>query len=126
MTLQKERFYPVHPVKSIDGKVAPVSPELLNQHQRLAFDNIYDLQTAVSNMTGGATAFATLSGATVGSITVAYPGFGYTAPPRVTITGGGGTGATAKATISKGRIATIIVTAAGAGYTSPPVVTITP
>lgn len=43
----KQRFYPVHPVR-VGGKPAPVSPELLNQHQRLAFDNIYDLQTATS------------------------------------------------------------------------------
>lgn len=42
MALQKERFYPVHPV----GTGKPVSAELLNQHQRLAFDNIYDLQKA--------------------------------------------------------------------------------
>lgn len=38
--INKERYYPVHPV----GK--PVSPELLNQHQRLAFDALSDLNTA--------------------------------------------------------------------------------
>jgi hypothetical protein len=120
MALQKDRFYPVHPI----GK--SVSPELLNQHQRLAFDNIYDLQKAVSQMTGGATAFSTIAAGVVTSITVMYPGFGYSAPPTVAITGGGGAGAKAAAKINQGRVSSIVVTAAGAGYTSAPVVTLTP
>lgn len=34
------RYYPVHPVNR------PVDPSLLNEHQRLAFDAITDLNTA--------------------------------------------------------------------------------
>lgn len=58
----KERFYPIHPT----GK--PVSPELLNTHQRLAFDNIYDTQTAFSSLmakiTTGTLAITVTAGAT--------------------------------------------------------------
>src|SRR5436190_1659100 len=58
----KERFYPIHPT----GK--PVSPELLNTHQRLAFDNIYDTQTAFSSLmakiTTGTLAITVGAGAT--------------------------------------------------------------
>lgn len=122
MALTKDRFYPKHPV----GKDAKVNVDLLNQHQRLAFDHIYDLQEAVATMTGGATGLAIIAAGAVTSVQVMYPGFGYTKIPRVTITGGGGAGATAVATITQGRVSKITVTAGGAGYVSTPVVTITP
>jgi hypothetical protein len=126
-SLQKTRFYPKHPTVGPDGKTASVNPDLLNQHQRLAFDNIYDLQTAVASMTGGATAFSTISGGgAVTAVIVMYPGFGYTSPPKVAITGGGGSGAKATARITTGRVSSVVVTTGGAGYTSAPVVTLTP
>jgi hypothetical protein len=54
-------------------------------------------------------------------------GSGYTDPPQVKITGGGGTGATATATINgSGNVTAINVITAGTGYTSTPAVTITP
>jgi hypothetical protein len=77
---------------------------------------------------GTATAHATLSGSTVGSIAVDYSGYGYASAPTVSITGGGGSGATATATLGSGgtasRVASISVTAAGSGYTSTPTVTV--
>lgn len=54
---------------------------------------------------------------------VALPGSGYTTPPTVTFTGGGGTGAAAVAKLN--GVTGITVTAAGTGYTTPPTVTIT-
>ena len=112
----KRRWYPIHDPK------APVKPETLNSHLRTAFDNIYDLQGAMAQMTGGATALAIISGAAVASIQVMYPGFGYSVAPTLVISGGGGSGATAKATVAKGRVTGVAVVAGGAGYTSTPVV----
>jgi hypothetical protein len=118
----KERFYPQHPV----GKGATVSPELLNQHQRFTLDLVYDTQTAIMQMNGGATGIALFSGGAVTSILLMYPGFGYIQPPAVVISGGGGSGAKAVASVKHGRVGAIAVTAGGAGYTSTPTVTITP
>ena len=56
------------------------------------------------------------------SITVTNPGSGYSQPPAVVITGGGGSGATAESTIQNGRLDQIIVKDPGAGYSSTPTV----
>ena len=53
----------------------------------------------------------------VDSITITNPGYGYTTPPTVTITGDG-SGANAVATIVNGRIETITVVKRGTSYTS--------
>lgn len=61
----------------------------------------------------------------VGSVTgflVTAGGAGYTSPPLVTITGGGGTGAEAIATVSGGIVTDIILTNPGSGYTSAPTI----
>jgi autotransporter-associated beta strand protein len=58
----------------------------------------------------------------VTSIPVNSGGAGYIMPPRVAITGGGGSNATAYATISSGAVSSIVVTCPGAGYTSVPTV----
>jgi hypothetical protein len=50
-------------------------------------------------------------------------GDGYTAPPTVTLTGGGGTGAVARAEVS-GYVKTPALSSGGSGYTSIPTVTI--
>ena len=52
-------------------------------------------------------------------------GYGYSTPPIITITGGGGSGATAVAVLSSGVIAQINLTSRGTGYTSAPTVSIT-
>lgn len=53
----------------------------------------------------------------VDSISITNPGYGYTEPPTITVTGDG-TGAEAVATIVNGRIDTITVTKRGTSYTS--------
>ena len=63
------------------------------------------------------------AGSGVGSITITANA-GYSSPPIVTITSGGGSDATAVAVLSGGQI-TIVVTNPGFGYTSPPTVTLT-
>lgn len=52
-------------------------------------------------------------------------GFGYSDPPTVTITGGGGTGATATPVLLDGVVIGIELTSRGTGYTSVPTVSIT-
>ena len=70
-----------------------------------------------------ATATATLSGGTVGSIAVTNGGSGYLSVPTVTLSGGGGSGAVATALLTNGVVTSISVSG-GSGYTSTPTVTI--
>ena len=56
------------------------------------------------------------------SIKIIDPGTGYTTPPEVVITGGGGTGAVAQAILKNGRISDIIIKNPGFGYSSSPIV----
>lgn len=51
-------------------------------------------------------------------------GAGYTAPPSVTFSGGGGVGAAAIAEVAGGQVNSIVVVNAGTGYTSAPSVSI--
>ncbi|HZV34080.1 MAG TPA: hypothetical protein VFB72_05840 [Verrucomicrobiae bacterium] len=62
----------------------------------------------------------------VSSCNVTFGGNGYTSPPAVTITGGGGSGATAQANLSGGSVASITVLTPGSGYSSTPTVSIAP
>lgn len=71
-----------------------------------------------------ATARAFVASGQVTDITYTYPGGGYTSPPIVTITGGGGSGAAAVASISAGMVNDIIITNGGSDYTSAPNVTL--
>jgi len=73
--------------------------------------------------------YGIMNGNLVKSIVVTNGGSGYTVPPVVTITGGGGTGAMATAQIASGRVTGIYITSpgtiVGGGYfTSAPTVTI--
>lgn len=74
-----------------------------------------------------ATATSTITSGTVTALTMANQGAGYTVPPIVTFSGGGGSGAAASPILSSdGRITGLTITAAGSAYTSAPTVTITP
>ena len=73
-----------------------------------------------------ATGVASVVNGFVISVSVTDPGSGYTSPPLVAFSGGGGEGARASATIANGAVSFITVTDAGSGYTSPPTVILTP
>ncbi|WP_068398384.1 DUF2589 domain-containing protein [Kribbia dieselivorans] len=63
--------------------------------------------------------------ARVTGITVTDGGSGYTSPPAVTISGGGGSGMTATAALGAGgAVTSISITNAGAGYTSAPSISV--
>jgi hypothetical protein len=79
---------------------------------------------AATNVAQQATATANLGGQFVISYNVTTAGFGYTTPPIVTISGGGGSGASATSSISGGVVVNITAVSAGSGYTSPPTVTL--
>lgn len=76
------------------------------------------------NMLHGPVTSPATPGAPVLSITITAPGSGYTTPPTVAITGGGGVGATATAAITGDAVTSATVTYAGNYYTSNPTVTI--
>jgi formylglycine-generating enzyme required for sulfatase activity len=71
-----------------------------------------------------ATATAIIGGGRVVVYTVTDGGAGYTEPPVVTVTGGGGSGATAEAIADAGVVTAIYPVTTGSGYTSVPQVTI--
>ena len=58
------------------------------------------------------------------SIEIEDGGSGFTQPPLIVISGGGGTGATARAFVGNGRIRSVVVTNPGQGYTSRPTITV--
>lgn len=58
-------------------------------------------------------------------IAVGSGGSGYTAPPAVVFSGGGGTGATAYAHLSGGAVESVVIGAGGTGYTAPPTISFT-
>lgn len=65
-----------------------------------------------------------LNGEGVKSIALLNSGSGYTTPPGVVLSGGGGSDATARAIISGGSVTAIEVTSHGVAYTGAPVVVI--
>ncbi|HTS02044.1 MAG TPA: hypothetical protein VMN04_05925, partial [Thermoanaerobaculia bacterium] len=81
----------------------------------------------------GATAFATLAGGGVASVTVTAAGAAYPSapPPAVSFSGGGGSGAAAHAVLAADpyglfRVTAVVVDAPGNGYASAPSVSIAP
>ncbi len=78
--------------------------------------------SAYGQMTANAT--PVVINGTVGAITVTDGGAGYSSPPTVTISGGGGSGTVAAARIFNGAVSEIRVIASGSGYTNDPMVTI--
>jgi len=58
------------------------------------------------------------------SISMTTGGSGYTAPPTVSFTGGGGTGAVGVAHMAGTQVESVVITNGGTGYTSSPTVTI--
>lgn len=58
------------------------------------------------------------------SISLTTGGSGYTAPPSVSFSGGGGTGASGVAHMAGTQVESVVITNGGTGYTSAPTVTI--
>ncbi len=70
-----------------------------------------------------AQATAQISGGAVAGLTLTASGNGFTTPPAVTISGGGGTGAQAQAQLNGTRVSGFTVTQPGTGYIPPAAVT---
>ena len=92
----------------------PIVPEVWSGAASNTYSRIFD--TALT--------FTVPGPQPVSSVTLLTSGSGYTAPPAVTLTGGGGSGAAAMATITR-VVNGVSVTAAGSGYSTPPAVAIT-
>ncbi len=110
-------------------------PNFLNYQGRVAvgtppvnFDGTGSFKFALvdggTNPSVPATAEAARTGSFITAYTVMNPGSGYTSPPAVTVTEGGGTGATATAVLSGGSVVSLTPGLAGSGYTSRPNVSI--
>ena len=101
-------------------QAAPVVPER-GYDQAFGTTSPADPYARIQSMQG------TFNTGTVTSVTLTNGGSGYTAPPQVIISGGGGAGATAIATLNTGSgVASITLTNGGSGYTATPTVTLGP
>jgi hypothetical protein len=85
--------------------------------------NLSNVVTTVSP--GGGTGATLDLSMGIGSISISTAGIQYTAPPLVTIAGGGGSGALAYTTLSAGVVNSINMSYPGSGYVSQPAITIT-
>jgi hypothetical protein len=81
--------------------------------------------TGIATMIGGITDLCEPDSTLlrVQGVNLTNAGFGYTTPPLVTFTGGGGSGAQATATIGDGIVGSISIGNSGSGYVIPPSVT---
>jgi len=78
----------------------------------------------VTNIAATATATANVTAQFVTSVDVTFGGNGYTSPPSVSFSGGGGSGATAHAVVGGGVVTSVVVDNTGSGYSNSPTVTI--
>lgn len=81
--------------------------------------------TLLSTLTCNSAGFGQAVPGGVNQITVTAGGSGYTSPPAVSFTGGGGSGATAVATVSGGAVTSISITNSGTNFNSSPAVVLT-
>ena len=86
----------------------------------------YDTTQSYTVVGGNAYALAAIdfNTGTVSKVSVVNGYVGYTTPPTVIFTGGGGSGATGTATINQGVVTGVIITNPGINYTSAPTVTL--
>jgi len=77
--------------------------------------------TAITTLSGGQVTSIVPLGS-IRSITLIDSGSGYTSPPRITFTGGGGANANAYAVLSNGSVVSYVITDIGSDYTSAPTV----
>ncbi len=117
------------PTSPATQQLGSINPTISSTGRYVAFASL-DSNLAAGDSSGQfhngayATGAATFAGGAVTAIAVTNGGSGYTTPPVVRITGGGGTGATATATLTGGVVTAITVVTGGSGYTSTPTVTI--
>ena len=89
-------------VKVINGQIVPGVSDIQNYPSKHWIDNV---------------------GFEVTSFSIANPGSGYQTPPKIIISGGGGTGATAQAFIGTGgKVTSVKVTNTGSGYLTRPTI----
>ena len=100
----------------------PAEPSHVRLHALYEAGTVLEWSLAASDGLAPPTAIAN---GPVTSATVTAGGTGYTTPPTVAITGGGGTGATATASITGAIVTAINITNGGSGYTTAPTIGLT-
>ena len=99
----------------IDGKIQPQTAQIINNE--VVAGNA-DLTTYPNKHWLDNVGFELVS------VNIADAGSGYILPPKLKVTGGGGSGATAEAFIGNGKITAVKVTNPGKGYLSQPTIEI--
>ena len=106
-------------------------PQLLNYQGRVAVNGTnftgsgqfkFALINNSQSISRTASGQATVSGGFLTIVTVIDGGAGYSTPPTVTATGGGGSGALLTAVLSGGSVTSVTVNNPGSGYTSLPAI----
>lgn len=119
--LYMKKIYPINLVNAIRHH------RWLPNQRYQQFDLNRNIQTLITTKYYiPATATATIQNGVVTSINVTNFGAGYSSPPSITITGGGGSGASATAIVANEMIVSIAVVNGGSGYVTPPLVTVSP
>ncbi|BBT38845.1 phage tail tube protein [Pseudomonas putida] len=101
----------------------PNNESHLRLHQLSEADGDNTLKFAVG-WSDGTDAPTSVASGSLDQIQVTSGGTGYTSPPTVSITGGGGSGAAATAVLDGDEVVAINITSPGTGYTSVPTVTL--
>ena len=97
-----------------EGKIIPQSVQVINDQ---VVPGVSDIQNYPSKHWLDNLGFEVIS------FSIADPGSGYEVPPKIIISGGGGTGATAEAFIGTGgKVTSIKVTNTGSGYLTRPTI----
>jgi hypothetical protein len=110
----------------ISATVAPGSSGWNTNPAQVIGNDVIPSYAAYPFTGGGATATCTTSGNAVNAVSVGAGGSGYTSPPIVVFSGGGGSGASAVAVLTAGVVTSFTSIVGGAGYTSTPAVFLVP
>jgi hypothetical protein len=95
------------------------------QHITQSLETIGRFRSTDPPLPEQATATSTILADAVDSVVIQDGGSGYTSPPDVTFTGGGGSGAEGTAVLSGDAVISVTIDDGGSGYTSAPDVTFT-
>ena len=98
-----------------EGKIVPQSVQIIDNQ---VYAGVADIQNYPSKH------WLDNVGFKITSFSIADAGSGYQVPPKIVISGGGGSGATAEAFIGNGKVTSVKVTNGGSGYLTRPTIQI--
>jgi len=93
--------------------------EVTDQGDSYATAPAITISAPTGDLLGTGAVLTPVLGERIIGIRVTSPGTGYTSPPDVSVSGGGGSGAVLRATVAGGQVIAVQVIDPGAGYSSP-------